>query len=338
MCDRRPHGYTLVEWPCFVIILVLPHLVAQPVQLHELVTARSPLAEAKQGTQMHRTPRHTWATSRCGQMWTPWSCRLNPGRRGHREEENRFDAPSTSSQPSSHGWRGWRTNVCGGASCVMDSTKVVDTTHERHACLMSLHAMSRMATSTRQRGQVFAEGGMQPFDPRGGEHASSVRQRRQFQGPFDASVRHAPSDLNDTRVLRVCDHGGDQQVWPADCSPETPPTRRDARAEGAWQPRICESAQSARPVSRVRLTTPASHSRVETIMASLIQAVLRRPVTRISSAWTGIRSRRQPPDAAFGSGAQRDLASSRQVAHRVRTCGHSPGSDSHTFAMCSHPL
>ena len=63
-----------------------------------------------------------------------------------------------------------------------------------------------------------------------------------------------------------------------------PSVHTSSACKGRQHARTCASKRSARPRSRVRLTTPPNHKRVDTIMAKPIQAMILHPFTRISSA------------------------------------------------------
>src|SRR5437588_2232614 len=63
-----------------------------------------------------------------------------------------------------------------------------------------------------------------------------------------------------------------------------PSVHTSSACKGRQHARTCASKRSARLRSRVRLTTPPNHKRVDTIMAKPIQAMILHPFTRISSA------------------------------------------------------
>ena len=170
-----------------------------------------------------------------------------------------------------------------------------------------------MPTLARQAGESLAHRGIQAFDKGGIEHGSSTRSRKQGLRLLQRPLHHLARDFYHAFLFRPFDHHRDTQLRPHpqastsasgylfDASFETPaeycpgyafqPSVHTNSAHMGWQQaRTCWSKRFARLRSRLRLTTPPNHKRVDTIIAKPIQAIILCPFTRISSACTCTKS------------------------------------------------
>src|SRR5437764_296677 len=116
---------------------------------------------------------------------------------------------------------------------------------------------------------------------------------------------HATSYFHHSFLDAAFDHGSNDQLRPRPAVSFTfsrnarlillgygaqPSVHTNTARSACPHLRTCCISRSASWVSRVGLTTPASHKRVETITANPIHTIILRPLTRISSACTCIRS------------------------------------------------
>lgn len=114
-------------------------------------------------------------------------------------------------------------------------------------------------------------------------------------GPLPGPVSHPAGHLRHTRVLGARADRSHVHVWPhlhaysAQARRERDLlAKRSSHAPGKRAPAVGQDQERApslaSPWSRLRRTIPATHHRVDTMMAYPIQALIVRPATRISAA------------------------------------------------------
>ena len=195
----------------------------------------------------------------------------------------------------------------GFAQLMMRKTEIVGTSDQIHPRLKRSEATGSMAGFARQAGKPFPEGSIQALDKSCVEDHATLREQKQFLCLGQQAMGHPSRDLDNPLFLRPLDHCANVQLWPdlQTCSPNSTGlldllSERSTNTVGIGRPAVCQDEQgcgglgllertcdirrSARLRSRDTWTTPATHRRVETIMASPIQAIILHPFTRISSA------------------------------------------------------
>jgi hypothetical protein len=186
-------------------------------------------------------------------------------------------------------------------------TEIVGASNQIHAHLQSEDPTSGVTRVARQAGQSFSKGSVQTFDEGCVEDHATTRAVKQFLRLLQQAVSYLAGDLDHPFFLRSLDHRANVQLWPdlqagssnstgqLDLLPErstntvggsAPAVRQDEQRAQAGRTSAHEarSRASARWRSRDPWTTQALHSRVGTIMANPIQAIILHPFTRLSSA------------------------------------------------------
>ena len=232
-----------------------------------------------------------------------------PTRRRHMKRQQFLDGPAMIRDASGH-------RRCGPATGMgqtrMRCTEIIDRPDQIHAMLQRQRAARQRPASACQRGQPLTERRVQPLDVGRIDHPVALRAAPERLDACRRAIHNAAFDLDHAPLLVALDDLGDADIAPRtqpgpsavpcaardrERSPEwrgcrTPSHRyRPTGGAGPHSARTRSISRRISGMSRCSLTSPASHKRVLTIMASAIQTMPPCFLTRISSACTCPRSR-----------------------------------------------